>query len=206
MLLLLGVTITPVETIGLNYLLTIHLVQNVVLAEWAPALAVLGIPPALAASLPRVPPIPALLLWLVNYGVWHLPWVYDAALRNPHTLLHLEHALYFADRRPPLVAGRARGAFARLQGRLSLRRLRAREPDRLAAGADSGGDLRLLRRGAETAVGTVAARRPADRGRNDGARAGGRLLRRRSRSTSPASSASRTRSTSPPRARRSYQS
>jgi cytochrome c oxidase assembly factor CtaG len=95
MLLLLGVTITPVETIGLNYLLTVHLVQNVVLAEWAPALAVLGIPPALAALAPRVPPIPALLLWLVNYAVWHLPWIYDAALRNPHTLLHLEHALYF---------------------------------------------------------------------------------------------------------------
>ena len=55
----------------------------------------LGIPPALAALAPRVPPIPALLLWLVNYAVWHLPWIYDAALRNPHTLLHLEHALYF---------------------------------------------------------------------------------------------------------------
>ena len=96
MLLLLAVTITPVETIGLNYLLTVHLIQNVVLAEWAPALAILGIPPALAALLPRVPPVPALLLWLVNYGVWHLPWIYDAALRNPHTLLHLEHALYFA--------------------------------------------------------------------------------------------------------------
>ena len=96
MLLLLAVTITPLETIALNYLLTIHLLQNVVLAEWAPALLVLAIPPALAASLPRVPPIPALLLWLVNYGVWHLPWVYDTALRHPHTLLHLEHAAYFA--------------------------------------------------------------------------------------------------------------
>lgn len=95
-LLLLAVTITPVETIGLNYLLTVHLIQNVVLAEWAPALAVLGIPPALAALAPRVSPVPALLLWLANYGVWHLPWIYDAALRNPHTLLHLEHALYFA--------------------------------------------------------------------------------------------------------------
>ncbi len=28
--------------------------------------------------------------------VWHLPWIYDAALRNPNTLLHLEHAMYFA--------------------------------------------------------------------------------------------------------------
>ena len=96
MLLVLAVTITPLETIALNYLLTIHLLQNVVLAEWAPALLVLAIPPALAASLPRVPPAPALVLWVVNYGVWHLPWVYDAALRHPHTLLHLEHALYFA--------------------------------------------------------------------------------------------------------------
>ena len=93
--LLLAVTITPLETIALEYLLSIHLLQNVVLAEWAPALVVLAIPPALAARAPTVPAVPALLLWVVNYGVWHLPWAYDAALRHPHTLLHLEHALYF---------------------------------------------------------------------------------------------------------------
>src|SRR5687767_14346345 len=96
MVLLLAVTVTPVETIAIEYLLSVHLLQNVVLAEWAPALAVLGIPPALAALAPRVPLLPALALWVVNYGVWHLPWVYDAALRHPHSLLHLEHALYFA--------------------------------------------------------------------------------------------------------------
>ena len=93
--LLLAVTITPIETIALNHLLSVHLIQNVVLAEWAPLLAVLGIPPSLAALAPRVPPLPALALWVVNYGVWHLPWLYDAALRHPHSLLHLEHALYF---------------------------------------------------------------------------------------------------------------
>jgi len=93
--LLFAVTITPIETIALNYLLSVHLIQNVVLAEWAPLLAVLGIPPGLAAASPRVPPLPALVLWVVNYGVWHLPWLYDAALRQPHSLLHLEHALYF---------------------------------------------------------------------------------------------------------------
>ena len=96
MALVLAVTITPVETISLNYLLSVHLIQNVVLAEWAPLLVVLAIPPALASRAPRVPALPALLLWVVNYGVWHLPWVYDAALRHPHSLLHLEHALYFA--------------------------------------------------------------------------------------------------------------
>jgi cytochrome c oxidase assembly factor CtaG len=95
MLLVWAVTITPVETISIEYLLSVHLIQNVVLAEWAPLLAVLAIPPALATRAPRVPPIPALLVWVVNYGVWHLPWVYDAALRHPHSLLHLEHAMYF---------------------------------------------------------------------------------------------------------------
>ena len=96
MVLLLAVSVTPIETISLHYLLSIHLLQNVVLAEWAPLLAVLGIPPALAARAPRVPPLLALALWLVNYGVWHLPWIYDAALHHQHSLLHLEHVLYFA--------------------------------------------------------------------------------------------------------------
>jgi cytochrome c oxidase assembly factor CtaG len=96
MLLVLGVTITPIDTIALHYLLSVHLVQNVVLAEWAPLLFVLSIPPALAATAPRVPPLAALALWVVNYGFWHMPWLYDTALRHPHPLLHLEHALYFA--------------------------------------------------------------------------------------------------------------
>ena len=96
MALVLAVTVTPVETIALHYLLSVHLLQNVVLAEWAPALVVLGVPAAAAATVPRVPPLPALVLWVVNYMVWHLPWIYDAALRHPHTLLHLEHASYFA--------------------------------------------------------------------------------------------------------------
>ncbi|MGZ8782594.1 MAG: cytochrome c oxidase assembly protein, partial [Gaiellaceae bacterium] len=86
MALLLAVTITPVETISLTYLLSVHLIQNVVLAEWAPLLAVLGIPAALAARAPHVPAVPALAVWVLNYGVWHLPWIYDAALRHPHSL------------------------------------------------------------------------------------------------------------------------
>jgi cytochrome c oxidase assembly factor CtaG len=100
--LVLAVTITPLETIAVNYLLAVHLLQNVVLAEWAPLLAVLGLPPALAARLARpravrllTHPAVALPAWLANYMLWHLPWAYDTALENPHTLLHLEHALYF---------------------------------------------------------------------------------------------------------------
>ena len=51
---LLSVSITPIETISLHFMLSVHLIQNVVLAEWAPLLAVLAIPPALAARAPRV--------------------------------------------------------------------------------------------------------------------------------------------------------
>jgi putative membrane protein len=101
--LLLAVVVTPIHTLGMHFLLTVHLLQNVVLAEWAPLLVVLGIPPDLAARVARpsairvlTHPAVALPLWLANYMVWHLPWLYDAALENPNTLLHLEHAMYFA--------------------------------------------------------------------------------------------------------------
>ena len=39
---------TPIHHLGLHYLLSAHLLQNVILAEWAPLLAVLGISPAMA--------------------------------------------------------------------------------------------------------------------------------------------------------------
>jgi cytochrome c oxidase assembly factor CtaG len=101
MALLLAVSVTPIHTLGMHYLLTMHLLQNVVLAEWAPLLVVLGVAPALAASISQqgvvralTHPLVALPLWLANYMIWHLPWIYDAALRNPSSLLHLEHAMY----------------------------------------------------------------------------------------------------------------
>ena len=60
----------------------------------------LGLLLALAAVVGRNPvgriathPFVALPLWLVNYGIWHVPAIYDAALRN-HPLLHVEHACY----------------------------------------------------------------------------------------------------------------
>ncbi|MEX2211663.1 MAG: cytochrome c oxidase assembly protein [Gaiellaceae bacterium] len=91
-LLLLATAITPLESLT-YHLLTAHLLQNVVLAEWAPALLVAALPPTLAL---RVHPALALSLWLGNYVAWHVPPVYDAALRHPDTLLHLEHATYLA--------------------------------------------------------------------------------------------------------------
>jgi cytochrome c oxidase assembly factor CtaG len=102
LVLLLAVLITPVDTIALHYLLSAHLLQNVVLAEWAPALCVLGLPPALAAALGELPgarqlthPLVALPIWLATYFTWHVPALYEAALRDV-LVLHLEHATYFA--------------------------------------------------------------------------------------------------------------
>jgi putative membrane protein len=93
---------SPIHHLGLHYLLSAHLLQNVILAEWAPLLAVLGISPAMAAAASKVRgwrvlthPAVALPLWLTSYYVWHIPAVYDAALRHQSWLIHLEHGCYF---------------------------------------------------------------------------------------------------------------
>lgn len=93
--------VSPLQRLALHYLLLAHLLQNVVLAEWAPLLLVAGLAPASAAALGRARgvriltlPALALPLWLLNYLAWHLPWCYDAALRRPDSLLHVEHLSY----------------------------------------------------------------------------------------------------------------
>lgn len=95
--LILAAFVTKLEPFAIHTFLWAHLLQNVVLAEWAPALLVLAVPPALAARV-SIRMVVALPLWLVTYFAWHLPWVYDFALRHPHSLLHVEHVTY-------LVAG-----------------------------------------------------------------------------------------------------
>jgi putative membrane protein len=95
-ILLLAVYVTPLHTIALRYLLSIHFLQNVVTAEWAPGLVVFAVAPALGRSLARfIHPLVALPLWLATYFVWHIPVIYDAALNRPHSLLHAEHLTYF---------------------------------------------------------------------------------------------------------------
>jgi putative membrane protein len=104
LLLLLAVSVTPLGTLALHYLLSAHLVQNVALAEWIPLLLVAAVPPALAAEAARfrafralTRPLVALPLWAAAYVVWHAPVAYETALEH-HALLHLEHLTY-------LVAG-----------------------------------------------------------------------------------------------------
>jgi putative membrane protein len=92
---------SPLETIAIHYLLAIHLLQNVMIADWAPPLLILGLTPAMRDRLAQLGGRPLALLtnpkfslpfWLVVwYGV-HLPPFYDWALRTGWPL-NLEHAL-----------------------------------------------------------------------------------------------------------------
>jgi cytochrome c oxidase assembly factor CtaG len=100
----LAAVVTPLANLSLHYFLWAHLLQNVALAEWAPALLVVGLSPALARALSRpavvrmlVVPYLALPLWLAVYGVWHVPALYDAGLRH-RLVWDVEHLSY-------LVAG-----------------------------------------------------------------------------------------------------
>jgi cytochrome c oxidase assembly factor CtaG len=95
--LILAAFASPLQPLAVHTFLWAHLLQNVVLAEWAPALLVLAVPRATAvraSGFPLFRPFVALPVWLVTYFVWHLPWIYDYALRHPHSLLHVEHLTY----------------------------------------------------------------------------------------------------------------
>jgi cytochrome c oxidase assembly factor CtaG len=101
-ILLLVVYVTPLHTIALHYLLSVHLLQNVVTAEWVPGLVVFAVSPAFARAAERLAvvrvlthPLCALPTWLATYFVWHVPAIYDTALERSGWLLHLEHLTYF---------------------------------------------------------------------------------------------------------------
>jgi cytochrome c oxidase assembly factor CtaG len=94
--LVLAALCSPIETIARHYLVLFHLLGNVMIADWAPPLLVLGLTPAMRSKLPAFSrPWVVLPAWLgVWYGV-HLPVFYDYALRHTWAL-DLEHALLIA--------------------------------------------------------------------------------------------------------------
>ena len=90
---------SPLETIAIDYLVLFHLLQNVIIADWAPPLLILGLTPAMRGAIAArggrpfavlTRPTVALPVWLVGWYVVHLGGVYDVALRNPW-LLNVEH-------------------------------------------------------------------------------------------------------------------
>ena len=95
---------SPLETIAAHYLLLMHLLQNVAIADWAPPLLIIGLSPAMRAGLARFGGRPlatvtrpriALAVWLVGWYVIHLALIYDYALEHAWAL-NVEHGLLIA--------------------------------------------------------------------------------------------------------------
>jgi len=104
---LLGALVTPVDGLGEDYLFSAHMLQHVLLGDIAPLLILLSLSRVILRPVTRrlmrveralgplaSPPV-ALLVWLATMYLWHVPALYDAAIRHP--LLHvLEHFSFFA--------------------------------------------------------------------------------------------------------------
>ncbi|MEO8291385.1 MAG: cytochrome c oxidase assembly protein [Gaiellaceae bacterium] len=104
LLLVAGALNSPLETIAVEYLLLFHLLQNVMIADWAPPLLILGLTPRMRSQIAGrggaalewlARPQVALPVWLVGWYGIHLALLYDFALRHPWAL-NVEHLLLIA--------------------------------------------------------------------------------------------------------------
>jgi putative membrane protein len=102
--LVVGALNSPLGTIAIEYLVLFHLLQNVMISDWAPPLLLIGLTPTMRAGIAArgghafemvTRPGITLPAWLVAWYVIHLGAVYDAAVRNP-VLLAIEHAVLIA--------------------------------------------------------------------------------------------------------------
>ena len=114
LLLLVLALVSPVSTVGERYLLAGHMLQHVVVADLAPALLVLAVsgpllffllPAPVLRLLARAGPLRgglrlllvpwvAIALWAATIALWHVPSLYELALRSQ--LVHdLEHLTFF---------------------------------------------------------------------------------------------------------------
>jgi putative membrane protein len=93
---------SPVDHLS-DQLLMAHMAEHLLIGDIASLLLVLGLTGPLIAPLLRHPaiaklrvlchPVVAIVLWATNFYVWHLPYLYQEALR--HDALHaLEHATF----------------------------------------------------------------------------------------------------------------
>jgi putative membrane protein len=95
---------SPIDAFGEEEFLSFHMLQHVILGDLAPLALVAGLSgPILRPVLALRPvnalrflayPLVALPLWTVDLYVWHLPFLYQAALH--HDSIHaLEHLMFF---------------------------------------------------------------------------------------------------------------
>ena len=96
---------SPIDTIGEERLFSIHMLQHLLLGDVGALLLVLGLDGRLLRPLLRLRlvhrlrvlahPLVALPLWAANFVVWHLPVLFDAALRSD-AIHALQHSLFVA--------------------------------------------------------------------------------------------------------------
>jgi putative membrane protein len=89
---------TPIDIISDHYLQSVHMLQHVLIGLVAPPLLLLALSPSMVAALVRVPglravtePIPAQVVFAIVMGAWHVPALYELAVRSEgvHVVEHL---------------------------------------------------------------------------------------------------------------------
>jgi putative membrane protein len=96
---------SPVAAVGEEELFGLHMVQHVLLGDLAPLCLLAGLTgPLLQPLLAVLPvrqlralanPLVALPLWAANLALWHVPFLYEAAVE--HSLVHaVEHVAFFS--------------------------------------------------------------------------------------------------------------
>ncbi|MBV9790841.1 MAG: cytochrome c oxidase assembly protein, partial [Chloroflexi bacterium] len=102
LIVLLIALLSPLHELGDRYLFSAHMLQHLLLLLIVPPLLLLGLPSAAIETLLRIPGVSSiervlgtpLLAWAIGLGamwLWHLPALYNLALRNEwvHILEHL---------------------------------------------------------------------------------------------------------------------
>ena len=96
---------SPVDALGEKQFLFVHMIQHIVVGDLAPLLMVAGVTGPILRPILALPvigrlralghPLIAFPIWAVDLYLWHLPFLYEAALH--HDVVHaLQHTMFFA--------------------------------------------------------------------------------------------------------------
>jgi putative membrane protein len=87
---------SPIDVGGDHYLFSLHMLQHLLLAMIVPPLLLLGMPQSWRAfDRIRVSPLAANVIFNLVLAIWHLPFLYEATLRNQPVHV-LEHVTFLA--------------------------------------------------------------------------------------------------------------
>jgi cytochrome c oxidase assembly factor CtaG len=96
---------SPVDALGEKQFLFVHMIQHIVIGDLAPLLMVAGVTGPILRPVLALPvigklralghPLIAFPVWAIDLYLWHLPYLYEAALH--HDVVHaLQHTMFFA--------------------------------------------------------------------------------------------------------------